>query len=250
MALAIFKLGSAAILAEDQPDEIVAFLRTLPGIDYDELLKVAFRFLDTLSSDEIQHLRQTNLVQVIKTIEENTKLNQLYDLQGKTKFGKDQLDSIYSRFTAVVSATGTSTLDFKSFQLLFLEFVPSWQYRRDLIEAVFKKADIDNTQALDFREFTMVLSQLCTGSLEQKFEYCFCLHDVDSDSILDKGDVYRVLDALIRLIRKEDTAISNLNVFVTVIFEKCDPNNSGKISLDKLKLEILDKPLLEGFISQ
>eukprot|EP01102_Stenamoeba_stenopodia_P017114 TRINITY_DN6093_c0_g1_i1.p1 TRINITY_DN6093_c0_g1~~TRINITY_DN6093_c0_g1_i1.p1 ORF type:complete len:1052 (-),score=286.58 TRINITY_DN6093_c0_g1_i1:38-3193(-) len=281
MALAIFKLNSERILAEDQPDEIILQLKkenTLTSLNYVDLFRIAFKYADKLSSRDLSQMRDSHKVKVIQVIESSTKWNQLRDLQGKTKFNKEELEELYNRYSEIAAVSGSSTLDKVSFEQIFLEFVPSWKVRPELIEQTFRLFDSKSRNSLDFADLAVGLSILCKGNIEERFSFCWRLHagNIGIASLMDAGDVYKTLDAFLRVLSGGleaegdqwdkmsasgssswsntsfgiDVSSVNLNAFVSMVLEKSTTTLDGKVSYEELKRQILDKPLiLEYFLS-
>eukprot|EP01103_Thecamoeba_quadrilineata_P015121 TRINITY_DN4680_c0_g1_i1.p1 TRINITY_DN4680_c0_g1~~TRINITY_DN4680_c0_g1_i1.p1 ORF type:complete len:937 (+),score=167.18 TRINITY_DN4680_c0_g1_i1:240-2813(+) len=255
VSLAIFKRVSEKILEQDQPDVILSLLRQRDVLNHPKLLKTAFKFADKISPEQLQKLRISHKSQVIKNLEEDTRWNQIYELQGKTKFGEEELKDLFYRYSLQLSSGSHSGLDYKSYQNIFVQIIPNWQNRSDLVRAAFQHADVAHKEQLDFAEFAISLSTVCKGSSEERIKMCFDLLDTDKDDLLNLQELQLALDGFIRLESQDTSPLKKLGGFVSMILDKDRQENETlvnenehKINFSRLKQQILDQPLLEEFI--
>jgi hypothetical protein len=82
---------------------------------------------------------------------------------------------------------------------IFRKLLYWWQDRADLLELTFKLLDKERKGRLHFSDFVVGVSPLCKGSLLQRLQFCFQMHDFTNENAINIGSLYNALDALRRI---------------------------------------------------
>jgi len=172
------------------------------------------------------------------------------DILPSTKFSMTKLSDLYDRFEA--QTMGEEFLQREQFARLFTDTVPWWEFRSDLQSPLFDVFDKNKDGMLDFSEFASGLSALQYGSLEEKFEICFAVHDIKNEQKLDASGIYMLIDSISRLYFGEVDL--DLNGFVKTVFVKAQAHTlsesaENSISHDLLRQVIIDTRLLFHFLN-
>jgi hypothetical protein len=189
VALSIFKSKESEIFACTEADEVVVFFKKEAFAS--DLLKAAFRIMDTLDIDNIEELKNAGKFEVIRTMEKNSKSGAIKKILSRgSKFEYPELSQLYASFIAVAQE---HSIDFGRFQQLTVQEVPWLEFRIDLLKIMF-----GNQSTMNFECFVDTLAIPAKGTLKERLELFLTLHDRDNDSELDKAEYYLTLDALVR----------------------------------------------------
>ena len=196
VGLGVFKSFESEIMAMDEADEIVVYLRDIKFCP--DLLKNAFRYLDKLNPNRIEEMRSAGKIEVIRAMEETTRMSAIRMVLDKgTRFELAELHEIFTVFQRTASSE-TFSMDEKQFEELLMELVPWIVWRKDLIIPLFRSGS--KRDSLTFVDVVSILSNVCKGNLRERLEFYFNLHCTSDDGLLDEGDYYRTLDAVVRFV--------------------------------------------------
>jgi len=254
VALAIFKMNKDGILSQRDSVQLLDEMKETVFTNSKELLKIAFEDFENLPLD-ITELQSKHKFHAIKDIEQKNKKSQLRDLEEKTTFTTEELEQIYKEYHDLIPLSASSqNIDFDQYHRLFNELVPvTWRSNEIIEELAWKRFNNDN---IDFDTFASFLSVICKGSLEEKFDFCLKMYDVDRDNLLTQKEVTRGLEAMMKLYSPEKNP--DLALFVTMVFDKkgkavFEQGNTivePKLSCEEIKKELFEQPLLAEFIRQ
>lgn len=206
-ALAMLKLNQNDILQIAKPDAVIMVLKEPLGrVDLDQLMQAAYEF--ELPQDKIAELRQTTKWDVIHSMGNYHRRQKLRDLEGRTKFAREELEQLYDSFVAAVPLSSSrNVLAGKKFHEIMVEssLTPEWRHRPDLINLTFKVIDDDQDDSISLEEYCTGLSDLCKGSLAEKFAFCFKMHDSDGDGNLSREQFFNCVDCLLSIVQPVQT---------------------------------------------
>eukprot|EP01102_Stenamoeba_stenopodia_P004700 TRINITY_DN15020_c0_g1_i1.p1 TRINITY_DN15020_c0_g1~~TRINITY_DN15020_c0_g1_i1.p1 ORF type:complete len:570 (-),score=80.19 TRINITY_DN15020_c0_g1_i1:58-1767(-) len=241
VGIAIFKHREAVLLDLVRADQVIDLIKQ--RIDnFTVLLQIAFQYMDIITKETIQDLRNAGKFKTIQEMEFTNKTSTIRKLQGKTNFTQFELETIYDRFQLRTESLKDIEPD-QAFRYLASDFLPWLSERFDFSELLYKHCS--KKGSFDFLDFVISLSHLQKGKTKEKLQYCFQLYE--TEGLIDKGDFYNILDVLVRL-EGGDVALKDLNTFIMMVFEKTDKDKDGKVSLPDLLEEVVNKPLLEIYI--
>tara|TARA_R110002050_G_scaffold114264_2_gene229627 strand:+ start:739 stop:1188 length:450 start_codon:yes stop_codon:yes gene_type:complete len=101
---------------------------------------------------------------------------------------------------------------------------------------------------LEFEEFVKIVTVPLKGSLEERLGLCFTLHDTASAGTLDSGDLYRALDATLRLYNVPLSRMAmDVKVFVSIVEASLPDAAKEGITLQDVLRELCTKPLLQEY---
>jgi len=247
VGMAIFKYHAAKILSLDQCDLAIQLFKQRFQFS-DLLLNDAFDYMHSITEEKIQEIRNQCKFKTIQEMEFTTKFSTIRKLQVKTNFSEAELESIYDRFHIVIDQLPEEDITEESFKSVFNTFIPLWRYRLDLITPLYKMSSRDDG-VFNLIEFVRILNVLRKGNIKDRFTICAQLQLFPNDlGLIDKGDFYNIIDALVRLYGG-DVVQKDLGTFVAMTYEKVDPDKNGKANLESIVQEIIDRPILEIFVS-
>jgi len=265
VALAIFKINQSDILQVNKPDSIVMILKNpLARSTTEQLMTIATTEFD-LPTDKIAEMRQTIKSDVINNMGVYHRRQKLRDLEGKTKFVRDELEQLFDSFTAGIPLSSSrNVLNGKKFHEIMVEsaLTPEWRHRPDLINLTFKVIDEDQDDSITLEEYCIGLSNLCKGTIAEKFSFCFKMHDSDGDGNLTREQFYNCVECLLSIIQPPNTQkgvkfvrpssdIVNINAFVTAcILKLARPDEANTlIACDEALEHAIVSPLFSQFFN-
>lgn len=194
--------------------------------------------MEGLDKGSIRELQNTGKFHLIKEMEKKAKdsVISVVARKGTSKFETPELHQIFNVFQDVASPD-TLTAGQDQMNELLLLLIPWMEWRQDLVEPLFQAAcrvQENNKGEVDFECVVVVLSEICKTMLKDRLKFFFAIHDADGDQLLDKGDYYRTLDAIVRSYDNEGVYESDLSALVAWTFQEADTDQDGKVSFEEI----------------
>jgi len=175
------------------------------------------------------------------------------------------LEQLYDAFIAAVPlSSARNVLSGRKFHEIMGEssLTPEWKHRPDLINLTFKVIDEDQDDFITLEEYCVGLSNLCKGSLAEKFTFCFKMHDSDEDGKLTREQFYNCVECLLSVVQPAHTQrgikfqrpssdIININGFVGACMMKlARPDEpSSLISCEEALQAAIVSPLFSQYFN-
>jgi len=264
VALAIFKVNMDEILDENDNMTLIKMIKENPLTKnpYKEILRVAFEEFDHVIVEDTSELSLR--FQAIKTLEDNNKVSQLFNLKSTTHYSTSELENIHQKFHSLIPVTATvAAISFESFKQLFTQLAPvgfiGYLHSNDQTYSLLWKKTRSSAEDdhVEFSQFVSNLSKLCNDSLEDRVDFLLELFDTNDDLKINKNELCQVVDALISLFNKQETP-PRIASFVDMIFDQIEESNELSsdstptemmISFPILKRELIDNCKLTGMFS-
>lgn len=122
----------------------------------------------------------------------------------------------------------------KDLQVLFKKLFP-FSINNKFSVYLFKTINISGTKTVDFNEFLIAYSILRKGSVFEKLRWIFRLYDLDSDGVVGKDEMVKVVTAFLDMIGPSFDVEIDVNRFVNNLFIELE-NNSGFLTFDDFKM--------------
>jgi Ca2+-binding EF-hand superfamily protein len=103
----------------------------------------------------------------------------------------------------------------------------------ELTDRLFKIFDTDKSGTVDFKELSVGLTTLGSGSLDKKLGFVFSLFDTAGTGHINKDQLTVAFRTLFSMLYTGD-AEQLVKVYVTLLLELYDENKDGSITLDEL----------------
>merc|ERR1712098_665772 len=98
---------------------------------------------------------------------------------------------------------------------------------------VFRIYDANNDGHVDFVEFMVVYTIMAGGSETEILTKIFGLFDVNSDGVISKKEMSRLVKDMYGLLKKDDPNISAADLIAKSAFAEMDKDGDGKVSLEE-----------------
>ncbi|KAM9332768.1 guanylate cyclase activator 1d [Pholidichthys leucotaenia] len=98
------------------------------------------------------------------------------------------------------------------------------------VDQVFFTFDMDGDGYIDFVEYIAAISLMLKGEINQKLKWYFKLFDQDGNGKIDKDELETIFTAIQDITRNKNLDPEHI---VTLIFEKCDVNGEGEMTLEE-----------------
>jgi len=186
-------------------------------------------------SIEVDLLNKTNVLvyedqaykpPVAQTLKDRTRV-EIKELSSFT-FTVDKLESVHKEH-------GDKQLNKNEFitvlnQITGLSFD---QNNPELTQRLFDIFDTDKSGSVDFKELSVGLTTLGSGTLEKKLAFVFSLFDSKGTGSINRDQLTVAFRTLFSMLYTGD-AEKLVKVYVTVLLELYDENKDGSITLDEL----------------
>jgi len=186
---------------------------------------------------KIHEMRDRVRKKVILQMEDTNKKSLAIHLKKITKFDSNEIEAFYTLFLLNISPESeTFRISIEGFSNIFARIFPWWKGRADIMELTFKMLDERHLGLLRFHDLVKGLNPIFKGTLEDRLKFCFEMHDFNKEGSIQKGSLYNVLDALMRIYipQRTDRGIHvqygpkggkrevSLDTLVSFIFDKLD----------------------------
>jgi Rab-GTPase-TBC domain/GRAM domain len=251
MALSVFRVKKDELLSESDTTEFSLILRQ--PLRNDEhtsqwLATLLERYIDYLTDARIAETQRTCKYRAIHSMADTAKLSQLRELRrlaATRDVPVDMLQYLFDEFmvalakrpassssttsAAAAAAAAAGGMHLGQFRAMCAAVLPAWSRRQDLTEPLFgvanRRGGNRNQQAsISFFEVVVTLAPLLLAPADRDLPLivalCFRLHDADRDGLIDAGDLYRLLDALLRLYGvpvEDDTTTKDVSVLCAMV---------------------------------
>ncbi|ELQ75175.1 Ca2+ sensor (EF-Hand superfamily) [Trachipleistophora hominis] len=122
----------------------------------------------------------------------------------------------------------------KDLQLIFKKLFPFGECNRFTV-ILFRTINISGTKTIDFNELLIAYSILRKGSIFEKLRWIFRLYDCDSDGVVGKDEMIKVVKAFLDMIGASFDVNVDVGRFISNIFDDLE-NKSGFLTFDDFKI--------------
>ncbi|KAL2098168.1 hypothetical protein ACEWY4_007375 [Coilia grayii] len=149
-----------------------------------------------------------------------------------THFTKRELQILYRGFKNECPSGLVNEETFKNIYANFFPHGDSSSYAHFLFQAF----DRNQTGSVTFEDFSLGLSALLRGPVEEKLTWVFNLYDINKDGCITKEEMLEIMKAIYDMMGKsihprisEDIPRQHTEIF----FQKMDKNQDGVITIDE-----------------
>lgn len=158
----------------------------------------------------------------------------LSSLSSESGFSIRELRTLRKKFLTEAGAHGAITKE--RFKNLMCKEYPVLRGTTS-VDRLFEAFDDDNSNSIDFREFTLGLGRLTNGSTEDRLSLVFEVYDADGDGRVDPEE-------LLRFVRNESSEATSLLSFTDQLLHTMDLDGDGTISKTEFIASLEAQPLL------
>ncbi|XP_078421362.1 calsenilin-like isoform X3 [Cetorhinus maximus] len=156
----------------------------------------------------------------------------LDELQARTKFSKNEIQSLYRGFK---NECPSGMVDEKTFKAIYSQFFPQGD-ATTYAHFLFNAFDTDRSGAIRFEDFVIGLSVLLRGSIDEKLNWAFNLYDINKDGYITKEEMLAIIQSIYDMMGRytspilhQDTPFEHVEKF----FQKMDRNQDGVVTIDE-----------------
>ncbi|XP_072342118.1 calsenilin-like isoform X5 [Scyliorhinus torazame] len=131
----------------------------------------------------------------------------LDELQGRTKFTKKEIQSLYRGFK---NECPSGMVDEDTFKAIYSQFFPQGD-ASTYAHFLFNAFDMDRRGAIQFEDFVIGLSVLLRGTVHEKLNWAFNLYDINKDGYITKEKMDRNQDGVVTIDEFIQTCQKKLN---------------------------------------
>jgi hypothetical protein len=244
--LAILKLNQEKLLLERDGASVACFLKEKFSVNTSDLLHTIFEDFRDLQMAKLQEKRNAHKFQAILNIEQSNKLSKINLLREKTNLTKEKLEKMYHQFKTLLLEEEVIALNCDQFANLLYLYFPNWQnIHSQLHVLVWKYLNKGPQDTIDFDEIILGLAPLCKEELVEQYHVVVSIVTTSNGRTLSFDELVLVLKLLLKLYIKE--TVMDLDVFAKMIFDKLETPFSERVSVEKVKEEVIIKPLFVEF---
>ena len=145
----------------------------------------------------------------------------------ETKYTKKEVKQWYRGFMKDCPSGKLSREDFTA---IYSEFFPSGNVTA-FATFMFNLFDEDQSGEIDFSEFLLALSVTSRGQNEDKLEWVFKLYDIDGSGSVDRGEMSRIISAIVSMNGPiDDKEVENR---VDKLFTLMDKDGDGEVTKEE-----------------
>ncbi|XP_038641627.1 calsenilin-like [Scyliorhinus canicula] len=156
----------------------------------------------------------------------------LDELQGRTKFTKKEIQSLYRGFK---NECPSGMVDEDTFKAIYSQFFPQGD-ASTYAHFLFNAFDMDRRGAIRFEDFVIGLSVLLRGTVHEKLSWAFNLYDINKDGYITKEEMLAIIQSIYDMMGRytypilhQDAPIEHMERF----FQKMDRNQDGVVTIDE-----------------
>ncbi|GCB77785.1 hypothetical protein scyTo_0015713 [Scyliorhinus torazame] len=156
----------------------------------------------------------------------------LDELQGRTKFTKKEIQSLYRGFK---NECPSGMVDEDTFKAIYSQFFPQGD-ASTYAHFLFNAFDMDRRGAIQFEDFVIGLSVLLRGTVHEKLNWAFNLYDINKDGYITKEEMLAIIQSIYDMMGRytypilhQDAPIEHMEKF----FQKMDRNQDGVVTIDE-----------------
>lgn len=170
----------------------------------------------------------------------------LAHLENATTFSLRELQDLHARFTrhCVKAGSGVVELSRLMFRDVMLEQWPNLRsdpnHRRN-IDHLFVVFDRDNSGSIDFREFTLGLSKITHGTLDEKLAFLF---QVISATDVNTGEAGADVQELLKFVQSGSGELMEDLQLSQELLGTMDEDGDGTVSFDEFSSRLKQDPVL------
>ncbi|XP_076150272.1 Kv channel-interacting protein 4-like [Alosa pseudoharengus] len=153
-------------------------------------------------------------------------------LLAQTHFTKRELQILYRGFK---NECPNGLVNEDTFKNIYGHFFPHGD-SSNYAHFLFRAFDRNQTGFVNFEDFSLGLSALLRGPVEEKLTWVFNLYDINNDGCITKEEMLDIMKAIYDMMGtslnprlSEDTARQHTEIF----FQKMDKNQNGVITIDE-----------------
>ena len=230
VGLAIFKLNEDALLEINDSDSVVPLLRS-QQYDADQLQRASTYYRELIKGN-IPRMRNAQKHEAVMRMEKSSRENYLKEFEG-SKYSKQELEEFYHSFQLLLSLQEGDrgfSISFHGFARVLSMNFSCWRNETLTLKVVFRKLS-NRSPFIEFKELLIGLQPLLKGSLLERFEckkhekliiflisgicfkqiVCFSAFDEDKDDRVDKGVLYNIFYALLKIYKEKPSRIEDTN---------------------------------------
>jgi len=157
----------------------------------------------------------------------------LSDLENSTAFSADEIREYYRTFIKDCPG-GRMAMSLEDLVTVYGKIFPQGDASKFAVH-IFNQFDTDHSGTIDFREFLSALSVQLKGTLDEKLEWAFALHDLDGTGFIERSELVEIAKTLHaqrgHLLEIDEKATPDQ--IADYIMQKADSNHDGKLSKDE-----------------
>ncbi|XP_042560485.1 Kv channel-interacting protein 4-like [Clupea harengus] len=153
-------------------------------------------------------------------------------LQALTHFTREELQILYRGFK---NECPSGLVNEETFKNIYANFFPQGD-SSNYAYFLFRAFDRNQTGSVTFEDFSVGLSVLLRGPVEEKLAWVFNLYDVNKDGCITKEEMLDIMKAIYDMMGKsvsprlsEDVPRQHTEIF----FQTMDKNQDGVITIDE-----------------
>lgn len=153
-------------------------------------------------------------------------------LLAQTHFSRRELQILYRGFKNECPSGLVNEDTFKNIYANFFPHGDSSNYAHFL----FKAFDRNQTGSINFEDFSLGLSALLRGPVEEKLTWVFNLYDINKDGCITKEEMLDIMRAIYDMMGKSIKPILSEDIprqHTEMFFHKMDRNQDGVITIDE-----------------
>ena len=148
-----------------------------------------------------------------------------------THFNEEQLHILWDKFDLIArSKTPDGVIDMEEFRATLNLSSVGYAKR------IFSAFDSNNDQKIQFDEFSLGLSLMCTqATVHEKCKFCFLVYDIDRDGYISRDELKEVLLYSLTINNSVQLDENQLNTILLHTFRSMDKNGDNRISFDEFE---------------
>ncbi|KJE89612.1 diacylglycerol kinase 1 [Capsaspora owczarzaki ATCC 30864] len=165
---------------------------------------------------------------------------ELKQLQEFSRYSSRKLQQVWNEFNDfLLSENMSKTSARKHHELTEAEFARfiktyfTWETDDAFVHRLFEMFDADKSGTVSFKELVVSASVLESGSTEEKLRFLFKVYDEDSNGVLEKEELDRILSQMCAVSQALGYDTTSIRPVLSEMLAKMDPSNVGFISLEK-----------------
>eukprot|EP00026_Physarum_polycephalum_P005111 Phypoly_transcript_05139.p1 GENE.Phypoly_transcript_05139~~Phypoly_transcript_05139.p1 ORF type:complete len:625 (+),score=69.95 Phypoly_transcript_05139:59-1933(+) len=215
IGLAILTMYASELFQYEDQAEVIAHIRKSTLSIYEPaLLRKHWYTLDKAKLDREGRRIRKRMDMEAKTM---ITIKQYGELELSTHFESKEIFKLWNQYNQIVPSSEGLTLE--PFAQLVRGALSEWHADSKVIERLFQIADAGQDGIVDFAELLKLLSVMTRGTPKEVLSLNFRLFDTNGKGWIDKYDIYRMLQSVYSVFRRDKRFHDLLRSFVESIFD-------------------------------
>ncbi|XP_065829583.1 neuronal calcium sensor 1-like isoform X2 [Oscarella lobularis] len=170
------------------------------------------------------------------------------DLKKHTYFTQEELQQWYKGF---LKESPSGRMSMKEFQEIYEKVFPSGDSSK-FADLVFSGYDGNKDGSIEFAEYIKAVSAMSRGSLEEKLEWAFNLHDTDKDGSITRGELLNIAEAIYKMVDDKANFMDDdqtPQARVNRIIELMDTDGDDRLSFEEFQEGAKQDPVIVQALS-